>query len=934
MADSTQSWQGSGDEGRQRSSGEPRRSASDSRSESANSQPRSLEDTQSFVHGSARQDDGLDVSQASLADASAAAARVPSDQQKTVISKFPKPSPSPPSRRRHPEDLGEELEGQTLGNIDLQEFVGGGGMGAVFRGVDRSLERTVAVKVISRDHNEEDTLRRFRNEAQSAARLDHPNIARVHYVGEDQGWHYIVFEFIEGVNVRELVEHRGPLSVEDAISYTIQVASALQHASQRDVIHRDIKPSNILIMEDGRAKLVDMGLARFEEVDKTANEITASGVTLGTFDYISPEQARDPRNADVRSDLYSLGCTLYYMLTASAPFPEGTVLQKLLSHSSESPPDPRDFRADIPDELVASLFKLLAKSPAQRFQQPNDLIRDLYRTVAKYRLRIGTETPVQLVNEQPRIWTRYIPWLAPWVLLTLIASGFEYLSAFGTAEYPRPQLSEGIYRVPVPPADAAAGAVDDPGSPDSSASRKLEGLSENRPRSGEVSPATPPVVVEQAGDAAPEVERAPVTNEPERESMPQSTPTEIFVVGSDDPRVDRREYFNSLKQAILLAESEPSVQRVVLDLDGPVHLDHLDIRLADRENQPLTLAAATARVPVIVFKPSEGTWQRSGFIHVFGGELRWEGVHFWLELAPELPEREQWSLISIDGCRRFDLVQGSVTIRNVLAGVAPKRWADAHSEVVMLDIAATKARRLGDSGEARPLAITLEDFMMRGQASVLRANEAETFNLQWTRGLIACSRRFVELTAGMLGDTAIQNNFSTIALTDVLLNAAEGLCRVDHNPAFASSLGLWVRINNSLIATRLDPEVEVPLFEFRGIDDLETQQLLIDGQENDFLNTSTVLSLASEAGAASEIYRFEDLWNSNSRWFLQRVPPILREDWRPPYGPVDQRSRSDYVEAARNYRVVTRLLATSFSQLPEFPNLELSSPEPVDAAVQ
>src|SRR5262249_22656426 len=156
--------------------------------------------------------------------------------------------------------------------------------------------RIVAVKVLSQEQSsDEETLRRFQNEAQSAARLDHENISRVHYVGEDRTWHYIVFEFIEGLNLRDVVEQQGPLSLTDAVSYTVQIVEALVHASQRDVVHRDIKPSNVLITPQGRAKLVDMGLARLHQVEPAANDLTASGVTLGTFDYISPEQARDPR---------------------------------------------------------------------------------------------------------------------------------------------------------------------------------------------------------------------------------------------------------------------------------------------------------------------------------------------------------------------------------------------------------------------------------------------------------------------------------------------------------------------------------------------------------------------------------------------------------------------------------------------------------------
>ena len=290
-----------------------------------------------------------------------------------------RPPVSIPAFRRaaNPFEMGESLEGEQLGHFQLGQFVGGGGMGAVFRGTDLTLGRTVAIKVVLRDQTGEDALRRFRNEAQSAARLDHPNIARVYFVGEDKGWNYIVFEYIEGLNVRDLVDHNGPLPLEDAIRYTLQIAEALEHASQRDVIHRDIKPSNILIMVDGRAKLVDMGLARLHQMDSSTEDLTASGVTLGTFDYISPEQARDPRNTDVRSDLYSLGCTLFFMLTGKPPFPDGTVLQKLLSHSGDEPPDLLKSRPDLDAGVGTIVTKMLAKAPERRFQTPRELIAAL-----------------------------------------------------------------------------------------------------------------------------------------------------------------------------------------------------------------------------------------------------------------------------------------------------------------------------------------------------------------------------------------------------------------------------------------------------------------------------------------------------------------------------------------------------------------------------
>ena len=264
-----------------------------------------------------------------------------------------------------------------LGPYRLDQFVGGGGMGAVFRALDTTLDRTVAVKVLAgRQADDEEMLKRFRNEAQSAARLDHENIGRVHAVGSENGWHFIVFEFIEGTNLRDVIRAEGPFDLARTVDVAMQVADALEHASERDVVHRDIKPSNIVITPAGRARIVDMGLARLPQVAED-RDLTVSGMTLGTFDYISPEQARDPRAADVRSDLYSLGCTIFFMLAGRPPFADGTMVQKLLQHQQQAPPSLDDIRPDVPTRFAEIVSRLMAKDPLDRYQRPAVLVADL-----------------------------------------------------------------------------------------------------------------------------------------------------------------------------------------------------------------------------------------------------------------------------------------------------------------------------------------------------------------------------------------------------------------------------------------------------------------------------------------------------------------------------------------------------------------------------
>ena len=368
----------------------------------------------------------------------------PHADDRTVISQRPVAAPAEFMRSLSLVELARTLEGRQLDHFSVERMIGGGGMGAVFCGRDLRLDREVAIKVIPESRRDPETLRRFRMEAQSAARLDHPNIARVFDIGEDETWNYIVFEFIDGINLRDLVLMNGPMTIDDAVFTTRQVAEALQHAHDRNVVHRDIKPSNVIITPSGVAKVVDMGLARNTAMDRSTADQTASGVTLGTFDYISPEQARDPRDADVRSDLYSLGCTLFYMLTAQPPFPDGTALQKLLNHGSQPAPDPRMWREDISDQLAAVLAKLMAKRPSDRYQKPVELINDLMLIAQLESLpRSGTAGTILIspAIAQRSLLELNLPWLVP--LCVLIGSVFWLQSAESFSkpiEVPQPVL--------------------------------------------------------------------------------------------------------------------------------------------------------------------------------------------------------------------------------------------------------------------------------------------------------------------------------------------------------------------------------------------------------------------------------------------------------------------------------------------------------------
>ena len=268
--------------------------------------------------------------------------------------------------------------GYRLGHYEIVESIGAGGMAAVLKARDLELGRLVALKILPPEAaRDTESVTRFKQEARAAARLDHDNIARVFFCGEDRGLNFIAFEYVEGDTLRALIDRLGTVSPADCVSYMLHVCAGLTHATERGVVHRDIKPSNIVITPDGRAKIIDMGLARHHESQSVNGGVTHSGVTLGTFDYISPEQALDPRKADVRSDIYSMGCTFYHALTGRPPINPGTAAYKLQAQQNESPLDPRLLNSAIPDELAIVLSRMMAKSPAKRYQNPAELVADL-----------------------------------------------------------------------------------------------------------------------------------------------------------------------------------------------------------------------------------------------------------------------------------------------------------------------------------------------------------------------------------------------------------------------------------------------------------------------------------------------------------------------------------------------------------------------------
>lgn len=263
-----------------------------------------------------------------------------------------------------------------FGSYRVLHPLGSGGMSSVYRAEHVQTGHEVALKVLPPALAKNPiVLQRFLREAKSAESLEHPNIVSIYDRGVDQGRHYLVLEYVKGTDLHEYVQLRGPLSAAEALGIARQVAEGLRFAAARGLVHRDIKPSNILRSETGEVKITDLGLAL--HVDFEDERVTREGTTVGTVDYMSPEQARDSRAADLRSDLYSLGCTMYYLLTGIPPFPGGGIVDKLTRHAKSPPPNVRDLRPDVPPALADVMLRMMAKQPEDRYANFDELIAAL-----------------------------------------------------------------------------------------------------------------------------------------------------------------------------------------------------------------------------------------------------------------------------------------------------------------------------------------------------------------------------------------------------------------------------------------------------------------------------------------------------------------------------------------------------------------------------
>jgi tRNA A-37 threonylcarbamoyl transferase component Bud32 len=270
--------------------------------------------------------------------------------------------------------LASSLIGTVLsGRYRLESKLGSGGMSTVYLARDITLERWVAVKVMHREMSDQpDQIERFRREARAVAQLSHPNIVSVIDAGEDGGHPYIVFEYVDGETLKQRIERVGPLPVDEATAYAIEIGRGLYAAHARRLVHRDVKPQNVLIDSEGRAKVTDFGIARSLEADG----LTQTGRVLGTTDYVSPEQAMG-RGVDARTDIYALGVLLYEMLTGDVPFTAETVVGVAMKHVNEPMPDVQSKRPEASSVLAAVVERATEKDPKKRYPDMASCLEDL-----------------------------------------------------------------------------------------------------------------------------------------------------------------------------------------------------------------------------------------------------------------------------------------------------------------------------------------------------------------------------------------------------------------------------------------------------------------------------------------------------------------------------------------------------------------------------
>ena len=820
-----------------------------------------------------------------------------------VRSLFPRPEDASDS------DPVLSAEGLQLAHFTIQERIGIGGMGSVFRALDTRLERIVALKILTPNQSMDvAAVQRFENEARATARLNHDNVARVYFIGEDQGLHFIAYEHVIGTNIRDLIRQSGRFTPAEAVNYTLQVASALQHISLAGVVHRDIKPSNIIITENGRAKLVDLGLAR-KQNDESQDDLTLAGTTLGTFDYISPEQAKDPRNIDVRSDIYSLGCTLYHMLTGEPPYPEGTITQKLLDHQGKQPPDPAKANPRVPLELSVIVRRMMASDPRKRYATPEQLIRELMQLAGRLGLR--GMNPEGLVWSNPGrlrvgFLERHLGWLATAAALLLIvfllgqfpglgddnptspradfqgnAGDDVRIAARDAGTQPNPgtgaadDVSDGGDTSPtVDPAKKKQPILfnnDDPGisplvgakslAPKTDGSKTPADTTTKKKEPGEGTNVSP-------GDADPKVGPRPL---PKEKQPPVGPP--IVIVSTDDSEAKS---FPTLEAACTAAS------------DGQV----IELRFNDRRvedplritKKKITIRGAKGFRPLIEFRhkqiPAEGDQIR--MITINDGSLDLINVDLLLPVREHIlvdeDKLDTWAVISLEGADQVRMQGVTVSIEN------PGNRPAAVIELVSgadSNLARMKMMKDGEPMVLPKAAIRIVDSFIRGSGHLIVTKQTLPARIELSN--VACSLDGSVLAVLGNDEMPPENEDLELQLEHVTCLLGKGLIHMDSGTLQRQMLPIVVSARNNIFAAG----TATPLIAMTGETDAEDFRRLLrrwNGEKNFYDQFKTFWSITSDQGTseidALDFDNWKRVWGPDNVVGSQNTSLVWKKAWQ------------------------------------------------------
>jgi eukaryotic-like serine/threonine-protein kinase len=594
-------------------------------------------------------------------------------------------------------------------------------------------------------------------------------------------------------------------------------------------------------------KLIDMGLARMRHADSAAADLTASGVTLGTFDYISPEQARDPRNADIRSDIYSLGCTFFFMLAGRPPFPEGTVLQKLLQHQGDEPPDIREIRSDLPEEASRALRKMMAKDPRRRYAGPAELVADLLLLAEQIGLRPMSPTSrIWLVPREPAVsfLHRHLPWIAPVAALVCIVL---LLDVFWSSSAQREDQ--------LPPVAPSAGNTTEPATRQGAPAHDAGAQESARwPEDG---------VAERGWPAAGEDSSLPGAVASARVVPPPVAGTPAPLIVCEAPEGKRQ--FSTLGAACAAARDGDVIE---LRFNGP-----REDRPATIANLRLTIRAGEGYRPIVVFRPTDVDPVRypHSMFTLTAGQLTLTGVTAELHVPRGVPA-DDWSLLETRGGEAVRLERCALVVSN-----ASDHGLTYHQDVAFFRVRAAPDAAVDGVPAATPLAtVELTDCIARGEADFLRVEDVQPVRLTWNNGLLISTERL--LAAG--GSHAVPkfDEMVRIELRHVTAVVRGGLCRL--TSTFSSPHQPIVQIAS--LDSILIASAGVPLIEQEGVASAAhlRQRFVWNGERNYYQDVDvfwTVRNLDPET--PPDVLTFE-AWKAYWGPSREDQPSIERLMWK------------------------------------------------------